>query len=135
MTDSNDQPLKHQLDPDTTIFISLEVPSTPTSPPIDPVAVATSNSSQTIRTTTSFHATSMTNPTLFVRDRKARYEDFLSFSKHISKDAERFLKSIKNIPKAQHDSADRQLLESAREKLAQSVDVWFDDHESQFTKW
>jgi hypothetical protein len=77
----------------------------------------------------------MADPTLIARARKARYDDLPSFSGHTSEDAERFLKSIKNITKAQEDSNDPHLLEIVRGKLIQSAGIWFDDHESQLTKW
>ena len=77
----------------------------------------------------------MADPTLIARARKARYDDLPSFSGHTSEDAERFLKSIKNITKAHDDSTDPHLLEIVRGKLTQSAGIWFDDQESQFTKW
>jgi Retrotransposon gag protein len=77
----------------------------------------------------------MADPTLMARARKARYDDLPSFSGQTSEDAERFLKNIKNITKARDDSVDPQMLEIVRGKLTQSAGVWFDDHESQFTKW
>jgi hypothetical protein len=78
---------------------------------------------------------SMAEPTLLARARKARYDDLPNFSGHSSEDAERFLKSIKNISKATDDSTDPLLLEIVRGKLTQNAGSWFDDNESQFTKW
>jgi hypothetical protein len=77
----------------------------------------------------------MVDATLVTRARKARYDDLPNFSGHPSEDAERFLKNIKNITKANDDSSDHQILEIVRGKLTQTAGTWFDDHESQFTKW
>lgn len=77
----------------------------------------------------------MTDSVLVARARKTRYDDLPSFSGYPSDDAERFLKNIKNITKANDDSTDQSLLEIARGKLTQSAGAWFDDNESQFTKW
>jgi hypothetical protein len=78
---------------------------------------------------------SMADPTLLARARKARYDDLPNFSGHSSEDAERFLKGIKNISKAPDNSADPLFLEIVRGKLTQNAGSWFDDNESQFTKW
>lgn len=75
------------------------------------------------------------DPILIARARKARYDDLPNFSGYPSEDAERFLKSIKNIAKANDSSTDQQFLEIVRGKLTQAAGSWFDDHESQFTKW
>lgn len=77
----------------------------------------------------------MTDTTLLARARKARYDDSPSFSGQLSEDPERFLKSIKNISKADNNSTDPVLLEIVRGKLTQNAGAWFDDNESQFTKW
>ena len=77
----------------------------------------------------------MTDSALVARARKTRYDDLPSFSGYPSDDAERYLKSIKNITKANDDSTDQSLLEIARGKLTQSAGAWFDDNESEFTKW
>ena len=77
----------------------------------------------------------MADSVLVARGRKARYDDLPSFSEYPSEDAERFLKSIKNITKANDESTDQLFLEIVRGKLTQSAGSWFDDNESQFTKW
>lgn len=104
-------------------------------------------------TTTTIHITSSAEPSshattngnlninlmaesvLLARARKARYDDLSNFSGYQSEDAERFLKSIKNMTKASDDSTDQLLLEIVRGKLTQTAGSWFDDNESQFTKW
>ncbi len=89
------------------------------------------------RTTTNdnLNINSMADTVLLARARKARYDDLPTFSGHPSEDAERFLKSIKNITKASDDSTDKLFLEIVRGKLTQTAGSWFDDNESQFTKW
>ena len=77
----------------------------------------------------------MADSTLVARARKTRYDNLPNFSGNPSDDAERFLKTIKNITKATDDSTDLQFLEIVRGKLTHSAGTWFDDHESQFTKW
>lgn len=77
----------------------------------------------------------MADSILVARARKARYDDLPSFSGHSSEDAERFLKSIKHITKANDETTDQQFLEIVRGKLTHTAGSWFDDHESQFTKW
>jgi hypothetical protein len=77
----------------------------------------------------------MVDSTLVARARKARYDNLPNFSGHPSEDAERFLKSVKNITKANDESTDQQFLEIVRGKLTQTACIWFDDNESQFTKW
>lgn len=77
----------------------------------------------------------MIDPVLIARARKARYDDLPNFAGHPSDDAERFLKSIKNITKANDDSSDQQIFEIVRGKLTQMAGSWFDDHESQFARW
>ncbi|CAF1068318.1 unnamed protein product [Adineta ricciae] len=77
----------------------------------------------------------MVDQTLLARARKARYDDLPNFSGHPSEDAERFLKSIKNITKANNDPADPMFLEIVRGKLTQNAGLWFDDNESQFNRW
>ena len=77
----------------------------------------------------------MVDPVLIARARKARYDDLPNFSGHSSEDAERFLKSVKNMTKANDNSTDQQFLEIVRGKLTQTAGSWFDDHESQFAKW
>ena len=77
----------------------------------------------------------MADLVLVARARKARYDDLPSFSGYPSDDAERFLKNIKNITKANDDSTDQSFLEIVRGKLTQSAGSWFDDTESQFNKW
>ena len=77
----------------------------------------------------------MADSTLVARARKTRYDNLPNFSGNPSDDAERFLKTIKNITKATDDSTDLHFLEIVRGKLTHSAGTWFDDHESQFTKW
>ena len=77
----------------------------------------------------------MADSVLVARARKARYDDLPSFSGYPSEDAERFLKSIKNIAKANDNSTDQSFLEIVRGKLTQSAGSWFDDNESLFIKW
>lgn len=80
-------------------------------------------------------STMAADSTLLARARKARYDSLQNFSGQQSEDAERFLKSIKNISKATDDSTDPLLLEIVRGKLTQTAGLWFDDNESKFTKW
>ena len=81
------------------------------------------------------HRTNMADSALVARARKTRYDNLPNFSGNASDDAERFLKTIKNITKANDDSTDLQFLEIVRGKLTHAAGTWFDDHESQFTKW
>ena len=78
---------------------------------------------------------SMADSVLLARARKARYDDLPNFSGYPSEDAERFLKSVKNMTKANDDSTDPLFLEIVRGKLTQTAGSWFDDNELQFTKW
>ena len=77
----------------------------------------------------------MTDQTLLAKARKARFDDLSNFSEHPSEDVEGFLKSIKNITKANDESDNYEVLEIVRGKLTQSAGVWFDNNESSFTKW
>ncbi|CAF1100623.1 unnamed protein product, partial [Adineta ricciae] len=77
----------------------------------------------------------MTDSTILTQARKARFEDLTSFAGHPSEDAERFLKSIKNITKATAESTNLELLEIVRGKLTQSAGIWFDNNETKFKKW
>src|SRR5271163_1405983 len=77
----------------------------------------------------------MADQTLLAKARKARFDDLPNFSGHPSEDVERFLKSIKNITKANDESENRESLEIVRGKLTQSAGIWFDNNESTFNKW
>jgi hypothetical protein len=77
----------------------------------------------------------MADPTLLAKARKARFDDLPNFSGHPSEDVERFLKSIKNITKADDETENREILEIVRGKLTQSAGIWFDNNESTFRKW
>jgi hypothetical protein len=77
----------------------------------------------------------MADQTLLAQARKARFEDLISFSGHPSEDVERFLKSIKNITKANDESNNHEILEIVRGKLTQSAGIWFDNNEVNFRKW
>ncbi|CAF3320149.1 unnamed protein product [Rotaria socialis] len=77
----------------------------------------------------------MTDTTLLVKARKARFDDLPNFSGHSSEDVERFLKSIKHITKANDQSENHEILEIVRGKLIQSPGLWFDNHEQDFKKW
>ncbi|CAF2087768.1 unnamed protein product [Rotaria magnacalcarata] len=77
----------------------------------------------------------MTDQTLLSKARKARFDDLPNFSGHPSEDVERFLKSIKNITKANDESENHEILEIVRGKLIQSAGLWFDNHEHDFKKW
>ena len=104
----------------------------PTSPP------PTSTHPSPNRSPTSGHTSpprNMADPTLVARARKTRYDNLPNFSGNPSDDAERFLKTIKNITKPTDDSTDLQFLEIVRGKLTLTAGTWFDDHEAQFTKW
>ncbi|CAF1380705.1 unnamed protein product [Rotaria sordida] len=65
----------------------------------------------------------------------AEFDDLPNFSGHPSEDAERFLKSIKNITKANDESDNHEILEIVRGKLTQSAGLWFDNNEHNFKKW
>jgi len=77
----------------------------------------------------------MTEQTLLARARKARFDDLPNFSGHPSEDVERFLKSIKNLTKANDESNNHEVLEVVRGKLTRSAGKWFDDNESNFKRW
>lgn len=77
----------------------------------------------------------MTDHTLLAKARKARFDDLPNFSGHASEDVERFLKSIKNITKANEESNSSEILEIVRGKLSQSAGLWFDNNESSFRRW
>ena len=77
----------------------------------------------------------MADQTLLAKARKARFDDLPNFSGHPSEDVERFLKAIKKITKANDESENREILEIVRGKLIQSAGIWFDNNESNFTKW
>jgi len=77
----------------------------------------------------------MADQTLLAKARKARFDDLPNFSGHPSEDVERFLKSIKNITKANDESDNHEILEIVRGKLTQSAGRWFDNNESTFSKW
>jgi hypothetical protein len=130
---------KHKLDAQSNSNSST--PSSPeeapthqtTAPTLDQTSPLEPSSNTTINNNPNNN--SMADPTLLARARKARYDDLPKFSGHSSEDAERFLKSIKNISKATNDSTDPLFLEIVRGKLTQNAGSWFDDNESQFTKW
>lgn len=133
-TNSKDPIPDTQLDPNrsTTHFNNERTPESPLqtsnvelSPEYPPQTTHTNN--QIINP--------MADSVLVARARKARYDDLPSFSGYPSEDAERFLKSIKNIAKANDDSTDKSFLEIVRGKLTQSAGSWFDDNESLFMKW
>ncbi|CAF2087757.1 unnamed protein product [Rotaria magnacalcarata] len=65
----------------------------------------------------------MTDTTLLAKARKARFDDLPNFSGHSSEDDERFLKSIKNITKANDQSENHEILEIVRGKLIQSAEI------------
>jgi hypothetical protein len=77
----------------------------------------------------------MADTTLLTKARKARFDDLPNFSGHPSEDVECFLKSIKNITKANDESENREILEIVRGKLTKSAGIWFDNNESMFNKW
>ena len=77
----------------------------------------------------------MTDITLLAKARKARFDDLPNFSGHPSEDVERFLKSIKNITKANDESDNPQILEIVRGKLTSSAGIWFDNNEHNFRRW
>lgn len=106
-----------------------------TAPISSSLASATSSSNRSPSPINLSHPNEMADSTLVARARKTRYDNLPNFSGNPSDDAERFLKTIKNITKANDDSTDLQFLEIVRGKLTNSAGTWFDDHESQFTKW
>jgi len=59
----------------------------------------------------------MADPALLAKARKAQFDDLPKFSTHPSEDVKRFLKSIKNIIKANDESENREILEIVRGKL------------------
>lgn len=77
----------------------------------------------------------MADPTLLAKARKARFDDLPNFSGHPSEDVERFLKSIKNITKANDESNNHEILEIVRGKLTQAAGLWFDNNEFSFQRW
>ena len=77
----------------------------------------------------------MADQTLLAKARKARFDDLPTFSGHPSEDVERFLKSIKNITKANDESENHEILEIVRGKLTRSAGIWFDNKESTFKGW
>jgi isopentenyldiphosphate isomerase len=77
----------------------------------------------------------MADQTLLTKARKARFDDLPNFSGHPSEDVERFLKSIKNINKANEESDNHEILEIVRGKLTKSAGIWFHNNELNFTKW
>ncbi|CAF3245127.1 unnamed protein product [Rotaria sp. Silwood2] len=77
----------------------------------------------------------MSDAILLAKARKARFDDLPNFSGHPSEDVERFLKSIKNITKANDESENQEILEIVRGKLTQSAGLWFDNNEHNFKKW
>ena len=77
----------------------------------------------------------MADQTLLAKARKARFDDLQNFSGHPSEDVERFLKTIKNITKANDETENREILEIVRGKLTQSAGIWFDNNEHIFKKW
>ncbi len=77
----------------------------------------------------------MTDPSILARARKARFDDLTSFSGQPSEDAERFLKSIKNITKTTNEAENREALEIVRGKLTQAAGIWFDNNEAKFKTW
>ncbi|CAM4914645.1 unnamed protein product [Rotaria socialis] len=56
----------------------------------------------------------MTNSMLLATDRKTRFDEMPNFPGHPSEDVERFLKSIKNITKANDESDNHEILEIVR---------------------
>jgi hypothetical protein len=77
----------------------------------------------------------MADQTLLAKARKARFDDLPNFSGYPSEDVERFLKSIKNLTKANDETGSHQTLEIVRGKLTRSAGKWFDDNEHNFKKW
>ncbi|CAF3488476.1 unnamed protein product, partial [Rotaria sp. Silwood2] len=77
----------------------------------------------------------MADHTLLAKARKARFDDLPNSSGHPSQDVERFLKSIKNMTKANDESDNHEILEIVRGKLTQSAGIWFDNNENKFNKW
>ncbi|CAM4984219.1 unnamed protein product [Rotaria socialis] len=76
----------------------------------------------------------MTNSMLLATDRKTRFDEMPNFPGHPSEDVERFLKSIKNITKANDESDNHEILEIVRGKLIRSAGLWFDNNEYKFNK-
>ncbi|CAF1534983.1 unnamed protein product [Didymodactylos carnosus] len=77
----------------------------------------------------------MVDQTLLAKARKARFDDLTNCSGHPSEDVERFLKSIKNITKANDESDNHEILEIVRGKLTQSAGLWCVNHESISKTW
>ncbi|CAF3307046.1 unnamed protein product [Rotaria socialis] len=63
----------------------------------------------------------LADQTLLSKAENARFDDLPNFSWHPAEDADRFLKSIKNIPKATDESNSHDILENMRGKLTQSA--------------
>ncbi|CAF4096779.1 unnamed protein product, partial [Rotaria sp. Silwood1] len=63
----------------------------------------------------------MTHQTLLAKARKVRFDNLPNFSGHLSEDVEWFLKSIKNITKANDESDNHEILEIVCGKLTQSA--------------
>ncbi|CAF4711903.1 unnamed protein product, partial [Rotaria socialis] len=101
-----------------------------------PYTIITNPLSHILSQSHSTHAhVMMTDQTLLAKARKARFDDLPNFSGHPSEDAERFLKSIKNIAKVNEESNNHEVLEIVRGKLIQAAGLWFDNHEHIFKKW
>ncbi|CAF3119004.1 unnamed protein product, partial [Rotaria sp. Silwood2] len=94
-----------------------------------------SKSHSTIALPSHINKNTMADQTLLAKARKARFDDLPNFSGHPSEDVERFLKSIKNITKANDESDNHEILEIVRGKLTQSAGIWFDNNENKFNKW
>ncbi|CAF3578676.1 unnamed protein product, partial [Rotaria sp. Silwood2] len=77
----------------------------------------------------------MIDKTLLITARKARFDELPNFSGRPSDDVEHFLKSIKNIVKANNESDNPEIFEIVRGKLIQSAGLWFDNNEQYFKKW
>ncbi|CAM4846457.1 unnamed protein product, partial [Rotaria magnacalcarata] len=94
-----------------------------------------SRKNPSVNSISSSNMNQMTDTTLLAKARKTRFDDLPNFSGHSSEDVERFLKSIKNITKANDQSENHEILEIVRGKLIQSAGLWFDNHEQDFKRW
>ncbi|CAF2075669.1 unnamed protein product [Rotaria magnacalcarata] len=102
--------------------------------PQDSLSRTISRKHPSINSISSSNMNQMTDTTLLAKARKARFDDLPNFSGHSSEDDERFLKSIKNITKANDQSENHEILEIVRGKLIQSAGLWFDNHEQDLKK-
>ncbi|CAF4224432.1 unnamed protein product, partial [Rotaria magnacalcarata] len=90
--------------------------------PQDSLSRTISRKHPSINSISSSNMNQMTDTTLLAKARKARFDDLPNFSGHSSEDDERFLKSIKNITKANDQSENHEILEIVRGKLIQSAE-------------